>query len=84
MLYRKNRGIMNIRERVNELLSENCKADTNQFSITELKRVLEYLEDSKGSRIKALYRSNTTPITKGVSVKIIRIDGSECGCTFSD
>lgn len=73
---------MNIRERVNELFSEDCNADTNQFSITELKRVLEYLEDSKGSRIKALYRSNTTPITEGVSVKIIRIDGSESGCTF--
>lgn len=75
---------MNIRERINELLSDDCKVDTSQFSITELKRVLEYLEDSKGSRIKALYRSNTTPITEGVSVKIIRIDGSESGCTFID
>ena len=75
---------MNIRERINELLSDDCKVDTRQFSMSELKRVLEYLEDSKGSRIKALYRSNTTPITEGVSVKIIRIDGSESGCTFID
>jgi len=75
---------MNIRERINELLSDDCKVDTRQFSMSELKRVLEYLEDSKGSRIKALYRSNTTPITEGVSVKIERKDGSECGCTFID
>lgn len=75
---------MNVRERVNELLSEDCKVDTNQFSIAELKRVLEYLEDSKGSRIKELSFFETTPITKSVSVKIIRKDGSEGGCTLID
>ena len=75
---------MNIRERVNKLLSEDCKVDTSQFSLSELKRVLDYIEDSKGRRIKALYRSSTTPITEGVSVKIERKDGSECGCTFID
>lgn len=75
---------MNIQERVNELLSEDCKVDTSQFSMSELKRVLDYFEDSKGSKINELYRSNTNPITKSVSVKIIRDDGSESGCTFID
>ena len=59
---------MNIRERVNKLLSEDCKVDTSQFSLSELKRVLDYVEDSKGSIINELYRSNTTPITKSVSI----------------
>lgn len=75
---------MNVRERVNELLSEDCNVDTNQFSISELKRVLDYVEDSKGDKIKELSFFETTPITKSVSVKIIRKDGSEGGCTFID
>lgn len=75
---------MNIRERINELLSEDCKVDTSQFSVSELKRVLDYVEDSKGSKIKELSFFRTTSITKSVSVKIIRNDGSESGCTFLD
>ena len=75
---------MDIRERVNKLLSEDCNADINQFSISELKRVITYFEDCKGSKIIGLYRSETTPITESVSVKLIRDDGSEVGCTFLD
>ena len=75
---------MDIRERVNKLLSEDCNADINQFSISELKRVITYFEDCKGCKIKELYRSKTTPITESVSVKLIRDDGSEVGCTFLD
>ena len=84
MSYRKCQKIVDIREKVNELLSEDCNADTNQFSITELKKVITYFEDCKGSKIKELYRSETTPITESVSVKLIRDDGSEVGCTFLD
>lgn len=40
MSYRKHRNNMDIHERINDLLSEDCNADTNQFSITELKRVI--------------------------------------------
>ncbi|MBQ8242290.1 MAG: hypothetical protein IJZ40_02260 [Bacteroidaceae bacterium] len=75
---------MNIRERINELLSDDCKVDTSQFSITELKRVLDYVEDSEGRQIKELSYFDTTQITKSLSVKIIKDDGSESGCTFLD
>lgn len=75
---------MNIRERVNELLSEDCKVDTSQFSIAELKRVLDYVKDSEGRQIKELSYFDTTQITKSFSVKIIKDDGSESGCTFLD
>lgn len=84
MSYRKYIDIMDIRERVDNLLSEDCYADTNLFTITELKRVIAYFEDCKGCKIKELYRSKTTPITESVSVKLIRDDGSEVGCTFLD
>lgn len=72
------------KNKVKKLLLPDSDAEVDNFSNNELKRIFEYAEDYNAIGIAKLYRSDTTSITQGISIEILKDDGNACGIVLTD
>ena len=66
---------MNIREKVNELLSDDCKGKLDEFDDFELQRIHEHTLKNDGCKITKIYRNSQSHSV--VELKIEKRDGDK-------
>lgn len=72
------------KNKVKKLLLPDSDAEVDNFSNNELKRVFEYAEDFNAIAITELYRSDIALNKQGISIGILKEDGSASGIVLTD